>query len=310
MAMKKVSFQDIKAKVYGLYNKRIKNKYVREFVYVIWKTIDSYGQHNCPVMAAGMSFFGIMSLIPMALISVSVLGYILGSSETAQKYITDVLSDNFPSSAKEILDQIYIVITSPNRDIINGIGLVGLIWSSMRFFNILQSVLNSIWVGAKQRWFIIARAIAFLIFVASGILFWASFLFRSFISAIRGISIAGVTFGNIGWLWWIFGTISSLIASIIMLFLVYMFVPHAKVSIWSALIGSGFSAIVIEITRWAFSHIVLNFTNYGAIYGPLAGLIIFMTWLYISMQVLLMGAELGSQCQSRYFNPRLKQRGV
>ncbi len=300
--MKKDYFQDIKLRIVEKYDRYIKNKYIREIIYILWKTFDSFGQHNCPVMAAGMSFFGIMSLIPMALIGVSGLGYVLGSSETAQKYITDLLSKSFPSSAKEILDQIYIVITSPNRDIINGIGLIGLIWSGTRFFSILQNVLNSIWIGAKQRWFIIARAIAFLIFVASGILFWASLLFRSLISAIRSINIAGISFGNISWFWRIFEILSPLVASIIMIFLVYMFVPHAKVSAWSALIGSGFSAIILEITRWGFSYIVINFTNYGAIYGPLAGLIIFMTWLYISMQVLLLGAELGSQCQSKYFN--------
>lgn len=299
--MKKDYFNDIKLIIKERYDRYIKNKYIREIIYIIWKTMDSFGQHNCPVMAAGMSFFGIMSLLPMALIGVSVLGYILGSSETAQNYIADILLKSFPSSAKEILDQIYMVITSPNRDIVNGIGLAGLIWSGSKFFSILQSVLNSIWVGAKQRWFIIARAIAFLIFIASGMLFWASFLFRSLISAIRGINIAGIAFGNIGWFWWFFEVLSSFIASLIMIFLIYMFIPHAKVSALAALIGSGFSAIILEIIRWAFSYIVINFTNYGAIYGPLAGLIIFMTWLYTSMQVLLLGAELGSQCQSRYF---------
>lgn len=119
------------------------------------------------------------------------------------KDIKFIIKERYDRHIKnKYIREIIYVIASPNRDIINGIGLARLIWSGSKFFSILQSVLNSIWVGAKQRWFIIAKAIAFLIFIASGIFFWASFLFRSLISAIRGINIAGIAFGNVGWFWW------------------------------------------------------------------------------------------------------------
>jgi len=252
-------------------------------------------------MAAGMSFFGVLSLVPLALIGVSVLGYVLGSSDAAQKFVYNLIFEYFPNIAMDILNQIHEVIKSPDRGLITGLSFIGLVWSGIRFFYILQNVLNNVWVGARQRWFLIARATAFLIFIAAGALFWASFLFRSLLTTIRKVNIAGISLENISWLWWIVELLTPLIASIIMVFLVYMFVPYARVSFRAAFIGSCFTAVVTEIVKMAFSYIIVNFSNYGVIYGPLAGLIIFMTWVYISMQVLLLGAELGSQCQSMFF---------
>ena len=88
----------------------IKNKYIRKLGHILRGTIDQFGRHQCSIMAAGMSFFGLMSLIPLLLIAVSTLGYVLGSSERAQDFISQILKDNFPSSAKDMLEIIYNII--------------------------------------------------------------------------------------------------------------------------------------------------------------------------------------------------------
>lgn len=281
----------------------IKSKYIKNVFNLLRKTIDEYGHHQCSVMAAGMSFFGLMSLIPLLLIAVSALGYVVGSSETAQDFITRILEDNFPASAKEMLDIIYSIITSPERKIVNGLSFLGLVWSGMRFFNIMQGVLSRIWVGATPRRFLKERAIGFLTFVAAGAFFWFSFAIHSLITAIRNIDYLNdmIPF-DISGFWITLGLIMPFIALTIMTFLVYMFVPHAKVNWKGALIGSALSSALTEAFKRLFSFIVLRFGNYGSVYGPLAGIIIFITWLYMSMQIFLLGAELASQCQVLVFN--------
>ncbi|MDQ1318009.1 MAG: YihY/virulence factor BrkB family protein, partial [Candidatus Poribacteria bacterium] len=56
-------------------------KYLQTLRQLIWGVIISYSKHNCANMAAGMSFYGLMSLIPLVIVGVSTLGYIIGSSE-------------------------------------------------------------------------------------------------------------------------------------------------------------------------------------------------------------------------------------
>ena len=269
---------------------------------ILRRAVDSYGRNNCPAMAAGMSFFGLLSLIPLVIIAVSALGYVIGSSETARDFMAKALEDNFPSSAAEMIEIIYGIIASPERSLINGLSLFGLVWSGMRIFNILQSVLNSIWVGATPRKFYTEKAIAFLIFLAAGAFFWFSFAVQWLLTAIRKIDyLNSLIIIDISGFWVAIEYITPLISLVIMTFLVYMFVPHADVNWKGALIGAIFSALFLEAFKRLFSFIVLRFSNYGSVYGPLAGIIIFISWLYTSMQIFLLGAELASQCQSLLF---------
>lgn len=279
-------------------------KYLQKPKQLIWGTITNYYKHNCSLMAAGMSFYGLMSLIPLVIIGVSSLGYLIGSSESAQQFVSRIISEQFPASAEEILSQIYAIVTSPMRGIISGLGLIGLIWSGRGFFNILQTVLNSIWVGASQRRFIWGNVTGFLIFLAAGFLFWLSFAFDWLLKGISELNLG--VLGNLGFLWFIVRFMIPFITLMIMTFLSYLFIPKAKVSIMSAIIGSAFAAVFLELFKWGFSVIILNFGNFGKIYGPLAGIIIFMSWLFMSMNILLIGAELGSQCQRMFFDDAVK----
>jgi len=270
---------------------------------LLWNTLIKYGQHNCSLMAAGMSFFGLLSLIPLTLLGVSLMGYILGSSESAQEFMLKLLKENFPTSAKEILDQINHIIASPQRALINGLSLLGLMWSGMRFFHIMQGVLNRIWIGATQRPFFIGRFFAFLIFIISGLLFWFSFILTSLMIWISNLNIAfmGLKIRDFRILWFAIELITSLVSWSFMLFLVYFFVPHTKVSSKAAIIGAVFAAVFIMVSKYVFGFIMVTFNVYGRVYGSLASFIIFMSWLYLSMIILLFGAELGSQCQGVFF---------
>jgi len=282
----------------------MKKKDSPRFWRIVWGMLVQFAQHNCSVMAAGMSFFAMLSLIPLTLLGVSLLGYLLGSSEDAQQFVSELLFENFPKSAAEMLNQINAIITSPERTLVNWLGLLGLMWSGMRFFNILQRVLNDVWVGATQRRFFRGRVAAFASFMMAGLLFWASFVFTSSMAAARelDITIGGITVPGLRGLWLLVEFITPLIASMIMLFLVYLLVPHVKVSLRAAFIGATFAAVFIQLSRWLFSFIMLKFDVYGRVYGPLAGFIMFMSWLYLSMAIVLMGAELGSQCQETLFS--------
>jgi membrane protein len=266
-----------------------------------------YFEHNCPIMAAGMSFFGLMSLIPLVLIAVSILGYMLGSFDSAQQFVANLLTENFPSSAKKTLEDIYTIISSPDRGLVNGLSLLGLVWSGMRFFNILQGVLNVIWVGAKQRNFFISKVFGFLIFMAAGALFWLSYGFSLITAGINELNTSEIIAIGIGRIWWTIELIAPFLSLLIMLYFVYIVIPNVKVSFRAAFIGAFFSAFFIEVSKRIFNFIIFQFNAYGNVYGPLVGFIVFVSWVYISMQIILWGAELGSQCQRMFFSKANKQ---
>jgi|GEM_PF-1849346 len=298
----------------------MEEKLSRRLRSVILGALARFDQHDCPVRAAGMSFFAMLSLIPLTLLAISVLGYILGSSERAQQFVYKLLSDNFPESAAVSLQRINSVIASPERALFNWLGALGLIWSALKFFNMLQGVLNRVWVVDSKRRFILGRLgeflwsrfgsflwgkmVAFVVFAIAGLLFWASFLLDSLVAAAStwNVIFAGIDLRKLRLLWLGLGFVSPISIWVAMIFLIYVLVPRVRVSLRAALVGATFSALLVQILRAAFSFIIVNFNMYNNVYGPLASVIVFMSWLYLAMNILLLGAELGAQCQEMFFS--------
>ena len=187
----------------------------------------------------------------------------------------------------------------------------------------LQGVLNKVW-GADtntQRRFLLGRlgrflwtrlgsflwnkVAGFIIFAITGLLFWLSFLVDSLIVAASqwNISVMGIEIRELEWLWVILGFVIPFAISVTMISLIYILVPRVQVSLGAAIIGAISAAFLSQVLRSIFSFLVLRFNLYGNVYGPLAGFIVFMSWLYFAMNILLFGAELGSQYQQMFPAP-------
>jgi membrane protein len=290
---------------------------------IVIGTFSNFDQHGGPVMAAGMSFFAMLSLIPLTLLGISALGYIFGSSERAQQFVYQLLSDNFPKRAAEVLEQINSVIAAPERALFNGLGLLGLMWSGLKFFNMLQTVLNKVWVVESKRRFLLGRLgeflwsrlgsflwgklVAFMIFAIAGLLLWISFILDSLVAAASNwnIRFGSIALRDFRLLWVALASLAPIGIWVAMIFLIYVLVPRVRVSLRAALIGAIFSAILIQALRAGFSFVIVRFNMYGNVYGPLATVIVFMSWLYLAMNILLLGAELGAQSQEILFGKEI-----
>jgi membrane protein len=74
--------------------------------------------------------------------------------------------------------------------------------------------------------------------------------------------------------------------------LVYMNVPNRKSKIRYELPGAMFSTVVWLAYSWAFSFYISNYANYSVTYGSLATIVIFILWLYVTMNIVFIGAEI------------------
>jgi len=255
-------------------------------------------------MAAGLAYFGLLALVPLLIIGLSVMGYMLGSSDEARQFITELLKDNFPESAVTLVKTIDELIASPGRHFTEGLGLAGLLWAALRFFSLLERVLSSIWVGDIRRKFIYRKTIPIIAFCLAGVLFWLSFIYYSVISMTKGLQLplpSSISSYDLHWLWQLLRMISLFITSVIIFFLIYDFMPGSEVSSRASFVGAIFAGLFWEISKvgfnWAMKQFNIYSRTYEPLYGSLAALILLMLWVYISMIVLLLGAEIGSAYQ-------------
>jgi membrane protein len=72
----------------------------------------------------------------------------------------------------------------------------------------------------------------------------------------------------------------------------YWFIPKARVPVKNAVIAGVFVAIVFELMKHLFGTVMANFTSYEAIYGAFAALPIFLLWIYLSWNLILLGVEI------------------
>ena len=72
----------------------------------------------------------------------------------------------------------------------------------------------------------------------------------------------------------------------------YWFIPKARVPAKNAAIAGVFVTIIFELMKHLFGTVMANFTSYEAIYGAFAALPIFLLWIYLSWNLILLGVEI------------------
>ena len=76
--------------------------------------------------------------------------------------------------------------------------------------------------------------------------------------------------------------------------LFYKAIPNTEVRFSHAAIGAVVATILFEIAKLGFAYYILNFRSYELIYGAISTIPIFIVWIYLSWQVMLIGAQVAA----------------
>ncbi|GEN57023.1 putative ribonuclease-like protein YfkH [Halolactibacillus alkaliphilus] len=242
-------------------------------------------------LAAQMAYFFLLSLFPLLIFLVTLVGYF--PIDTAS--ILSGLSDFIPSDAMTLIEtNLEQVIDSSGGGLLS-IGIIGTLWSASNGINAIMRSLNKAYDVEENRSFIVGRLIAILLLISMLVLILVALLLPVFGRALGvyvfsffGASEAFIDVWNM--LRWV---ISSSIFFIVFLYL-YRLAPNAKVYIRDILYGALFATLGFQLASFGFSFYVNNFGNYSATYGSLGGIIIMMFWFYITGIVIITGGEINA----------------
>jgi membrane protein len=99
----------------------------------------------------------------------------------------------------------------------------------------------------------------------------------------------------LGVLMWSLTFIVPVIVSFAIFTALYRFVPAVNTTFDEIWPGALFAALAFEAAKIGFSFYIRNFGDYNAVYGSLGAVIVFMLFIFIAANVLLMGAEIASE---------------
>lgn len=254
-------------------------------------TAKKFGAEDGSLIAAAVSFYALLSLLPLLLLAVAVFGYIIGSSDKAFNAVVGFFNTFMPTSTF-VVDTLRGLVAA--RGVIGWVGILALLWTGSQFFVTLQTAFDDIWEVGKKPGFIHSRIKAILIVIVSGVFLILSMASSSIISLLQNPHALGAPFlSNI-----VAGVLSvvafaiGLAFAIALFAVVYRYVPDRAVSWRSALVGATFSGVAWVIAKELYRLYLTHFADFGKLYGSLGSVIILILWIYYSSIIMVFGAEL------------------
>jgi membrane protein len=270
----------------------------RSWFGVLKRTVREFRADNVTDWAAALTYYGILSIFPALIAAVSILG-LIGHSAT-QPLISN-LGKIAPGPAQHIFTS---AITNLQHSqgaagILFVVGLVGAIWSASGYISAFMRASNAIydieegrpfWMTIPIRIGVTVVLLALLVVSAFAVVVTGGLAGQ--VGKVLGIGGTAVTIWDIA-KWPVLLLVVSFMFSIL-----YWAAPNVKHPGFRWLTPGGVFAVVVWlIVSGLFALYVANFSSYNKTYGALAGVVIFLVWLWISNIAALLGVEWNSEIE-------------
>lgn len=260
----------------------------------ITRFIDMRGTES----SASMAYYALFSMFPLALFLVSILGYIL-DSESAYRYAVLVIRNIFPFADVVLNQNLRTIIAL--RGTVGLIGVLGTLWSSSSYFNILANGINRAWPMVKLRSYVHNRLVALAMIAALFLLLAFSLISTALLNLLPMLMLdEGGTFQN-SVIWQTLLSLLPAVFTFIMFVALYRWVPNKDVSWKAVLPGAALVTLAWELAKAGFAmYLRSGLGNYQFVYGSLGALIALMVWIYLSNLISLFGAYLVAGLDQRF----------
>jgi membrane protein len=271
----------------------------RSFLYVLRRTAREFGTDQCTDLAAALTYYAVLSVFPALVVVVSLLG-VFGQGQRTTDAVLQIVGDLGPASAVDTLRApIQQLVESPSAGFALVVGILGALWSASGYVGAFGRAMNRIYQIEEGRpvWklrptqllvtlvgLVLAAAVAFMLAVSGPI---AAALGRAV-----GLGEVAETIWNIG-RWPVVLLFVALAVAVL-----YYVAPNIQQPTFRWIsVGAGVAILIWVVASVGFGFYVGNFGSYNKTYGALAGVIVFLLWLWITNLALLFGAEVDAELE-------------
>jgi membrane protein len=271
----------------------------RSWRYLFRRTVREFIRDECPDLAAGLTYFGVLAVLPALIALISTLG-VFGQRSAAVSMILDVARRVVPASSLDVVRPMLERLTQSSGatlGLVLGVG-AGL-WFVASYVGAFGRAMNRIYGISEGRPVWKLQPLMLLVTVLLGLLcFFAVLLLvisgplASAVGAVLGLGSTALLIWNVCKWPLLAGVVVVVVA------LLYYLTPNVRQPRFRWLSPGALVAIVTWFCGSAlFGLYVANFSSYDAVYGSLAGVIVFLVWLWVSNTALLLGAELDAEIE-------------
>jgi membrane protein len=262
------------------------------------RTVAEFRDDNLTDWAAALTYYGLLSLFPMLLALVSVVG-LFGDPQSTTRTVTDIVTRVGPESGAQTFSGPIQSITS-NRGsagILFVIGLAAALWSASGYIGAFMRASNVIYETPEGRPFWKLRplqlAVTLVMVVMVAAVMLALVLTGPIVRAVANPLGVGETAITI-WKYSKWPVLAALF--VLMIDLLYYASPNAKLRGFAWVTPGALLAMVLwAIASVGFAVFVANFGSYDKTYGTLGGVVVLLIWMWITNLAILLGHELNAE---------------
>lgn len=243
--------------------------------------------------AAQMSYYLIMAFFPFIIFLIASLSY----SNIFEYSLPELIQRVMPEDTAHTLTNIIEELLTARSGSLTSISMLSTIFFASKGVKAIINGMNKSYQVSESRSFFkkIFISLTFTILLVISINFLFIFIIMGKVIAETLVSFFGIS-NFPAMLWNILRISISLTFIFLVISFIYVFFPNLedRLKFKEVIPGSIFTTLIWVGGSFAFSFYVNNFSNYTLIYGSLAGIIVFLLWLFISSIILLSGAEINS----------------
>ncbi len=266
---------------------------------ILRDAIGNYRTNGDTNQAAAIALYAILSIIPLFILTLLLVGSIFSADPGIQKKLIDGIRQFIPSFSGDLLTQFGQI--ERKKELLGWAGIVSLIWFSAMIFSAIETALNIIFRSKIYRNYFVSKALAIAMIplgwtvgiLSVGITYVAAVLSRQAFRIPGGAYFLPEVYGVI------LRYLVPYFLTVLFFMVVYKVIPTQKIHLRVAFIGSAIFSALMEIAKQFFTWYVASYTRYNVIFGSLEAVVILVIWAFYVSLILLFCAELISSYQRR-----------
>lgn len=244
--------------------------------------------------AAALTYFSVLSIFPAILVGTSLIGLL---NQQATDALLEAVATIAPSGIMQIIEDAVarLQMNPGTAGLVALLGLAGALWAASNYMAAFSRALNEVYATDETRRWWTVLIVRIVLTVVVGVLAALCGIIAATGGAVaeaigKAIGLGGTAVTVWQWVKWPI----LLVLVMIIVALLYWLAPAKRTGFGERAPGAVLAVALWIVASVGFGLYVANFGSYEKTYGALAGVVIFLVWLWITNAALLFGAELNA----------------
>lgn len=271
--------------------------------YFLQELYRRYLKDEVSLAAGSLAYTSLLALVPLMAVLVTVFSA-MPLFEEASQMLQDFIFKNFVPTSGEVV-QTYILGFVEKVRSLTATMFLAVFVTSLLLMQTMEKALNRIFASKPSGRFMKKVMMYWAVLTMGPLLVGGGIAMSSIV--LQYSAFAGAKTFLL--------KVLPVLASSVGFFLIYLVVPNTKIKWGHALIGAVFAAILFELAKIGFTFYMTQIPTYQKVYGALATVPLFLIWLFLSWNIILLGGTVtatlsSSKWRVRTRNYRTQQRFI